>query len=219
MDYLEGALLGKLWSDTDFENGKHRGVALLLCALFWLYAFYLIFLVNFTDETSIMQSFVLWFPLAALLLIASPFLCYYYYNMPLIVRWFFLLIQALKYLSCYFFLYSVILPLVRFDKDKMITSILAYFNDNVGRLFDSTSGTQSMGGLFFNAVMVAVVVIVAIIVLFFVLALIPMLYTKLIQLIQYTIDQAFIRFMRAVNSSHNKSQATVSTVQRRMDKK
>ncbi len=206
MDYLEGALLGKLWSDTDFENRKHRGVALFLCAIFWLYAFYLIFLVNFTDETTIMSSFVLWFPLAALMLVASPFVCYYYYNVPLIVRWFFLAFQAAKFLTCYFFLYSLILPLVRFDKDKLITSALTYFNDNVGKLFDSTSGTQSMGGLFFNAVMVAVVVMVAIIVIFFLLAIIPIIYTKLIQLLQYTIDQAFIRFMRAVNSNQNRQQ-------------
>lgn len=199
MDYLEGALLGKLWSDTDFENRKHRGVALLLCGVFWLYAFYLIFIVNFTDETTIMQSFVLWFPLAALLLIASPFLCYYYYNVPLIFRWVILAVQTVKNLFCFFFLYSLILPFVRFDKDKMITGILGYFNDNVGMLFDSTSGTQSMGGLFFNAVLIAVVAMLAILLLFILLAIIPILYSKLIQLIQYSIDQAFIRFMRAVN--------------------
>ncbi len=206
MDYLEGALLGKLWSDTDFENRKHRGVALFLCGVFWVYAFYLIFLVNFTDEKTIMSSFVLWFPLAALLLVASPFICYYYYNVPLVARWFFLLVQTVKFLSSYFFLYSLILPLVRFDKDKLITSVLTYFNDNVGQLFESTTGSQSMGALFFNAVMVAVVVILGIVVLFFVLAIIPILYTKLIQLIQFTIDQAFIRFMRAVNSNQSKHQ-------------
>ena len=151
-----------------------------------------------------MSSFVLWFPLAALLIIASPFICYYYYNLPLVARWFFLLVQTVKFLSCYFFLYSLILPLVRFDKDKLITSVLAYFNDNVGQLFESTSGSQAMGALFFNAVMVAVVVILAIVALFFVLAIIPILYTKLIQLLQFTIDQAFIRFMRAVNSNQTK---------------
>ncbi len=204
MDYLEGALLGKLWSDTDFENRKHRGVALLLCALFWVYAFYLIFLVNFTDETSIMQSFVLWFPAAALLLIASPFLCYYYYNVPLVVRWVILAIQVLKYLCCFFFLYSLILPFSRFDKDKLITGILTYFNDNVGMLFDNTSGAQSMSALFFNAILVAVLTMLGVFLLFCVLAIIPILYSKLIKLIQFSIDQTFIRFMRTVTANQVK---------------
>lgn len=26
LDYLEGLLLGRLWSDTDFENRKHFGL-------------------------------------------------------------------------------------------------------------------------------------------------------------------------------------------------
>ena len=29
MDYLEGLLLGRLWSDTDYENRKHFGLFIL----------------------------------------------------------------------------------------------------------------------------------------------------------------------------------------------
>ena len=29
MDYLEGLLLGRLWSDTDYENRKHFGLFVL----------------------------------------------------------------------------------------------------------------------------------------------------------------------------------------------
>lgn len=207
MDYLEGALLGKLWSDTDFENRRHRGVALLLCGLFWLYGFYLIFLVNFTNESTAISIFPIWFLLSAVMLIISPFLCYFYYNMPLPVRWLFLLLQGLKYLFVVFFLYSLLLPFLRIDKDHLISSVLAFFNENISTVFERSMETQSMGSLFFNAILLAVAAMLALSVLFALLALIPAIYIKLIGLLQFTIDQAFIRFMRSVKGGAGQAKA------------
>lgn len=200
MDYLEGALLGKRWSDTDFENQKHRGMTLFLCALFWIYALFLVFRANFMDVKTSLGSVVLWLFISAILLIASPFVSYYYYSVPLPLRFIFLLVQGLKYLASYFFLFALLLPLTYFDKEKLLTQGLAYLNERVGMIFEQVSVDQGLAPLFFNAILLAIVTMGLVALIFVVLAVLPVLYTKLINVLQIIIDQTFIGFMRGVKS-------------------
>ena len=81
MDYLEGLFLGKLWSDTDFENRRHLGLFTLygfLVALIFSYRYLtgrpLIFLGSFNTLQMV---------LLILLFLACPFICFRYYRMPL----------------------------------------------------------------------------------------------------------------------------------------
>ena len=81
MDYLEGLFLGKLWSDTDFENRRHLG-------LFTLYGFLVALIFSFRYLTGrpllFLGSFnTLQLVLLILLFLACPFICFRYYRMPL----------------------------------------------------------------------------------------------------------------------------------------
>ena len=81
MDYLEGLFLGKLWSDTDYENRRHLG-------LFVLYGLLVdsIVLFNYFIGKSLLWTGrfgVLQIVLLSLLFLACPFICFRYYRMPI----------------------------------------------------------------------------------------------------------------------------------------
>jgi len=81
VDYLEGLFLGKLWSDTDFENRRHLG-------LFTLYGFLVALIFSYRYLTGrpliFLGSFgTLQLVLFILLFLACPFICFRYYRMPL----------------------------------------------------------------------------------------------------------------------------------------
>lgn len=81
MDYIEGLFLGKLWSDTDFENRKHIGLFVLyglLCDVIILYAYLL-----GKSFPGIFLFGAIQFVLFILLFVANPFICFRYYRMPL----------------------------------------------------------------------------------------------------------------------------------------
>ena len=80
MDYLEGLFLGKLWSDTDFENRRHT-------ALFVLYGIFVESIVLYGYVSGKPLHFVGDFTtthlvIFGLLFVACPFICMRYYRMP-----------------------------------------------------------------------------------------------------------------------------------------
>ena len=80
MDYLEGLFLGKLWSDTDFENRRHLG-------LFTLYGFLVALIFSYRYLTGRPLFFIGGFGtiqlvLLIILFLACPFICFRYYRMP-----------------------------------------------------------------------------------------------------------------------------------------
>lgn len=197
MDYLEGALLGKLWSDTDYENRSHRVLTLSLCGLFWLYGFYLIYRLNFVDVPRTLTFFFLWFIGAVVLTLLSPLLNYVYYNLSLPLRWLVLGAQTLKFLFSFLFLYALFVPLIRFDKDKLVVDLMSQLNNSVGSAFEKGLVNLSVANLVVQAILMALLAILVLTLFYLILVILPYLYMKLLRLIQYTVDQIFIRGMRS----------------------
>lgn len=126
MDYLEGLMLGKLWSDTDYENRKH----------FWLFVIYGLLCNCIVLYTYILGKRLLGFgnvgmPLFAafiVLFVASPFINFRYYRMPL---WGKILVLAEKIFKSYLVLsYTVglILPKLTVNMGDLQTVIVDYLN-------------------------------------------------------------------------------------------
>lgn len=126
MDYLEGLMLGKLWSDTDYENRKH----------FWLFVIYGLLCNCIVLYTYILGKRLLGFgnvgmPLFAtfiVLFVASPFINFRYYRMPL---WGKILVLAEKIFKSYLVLsYTVglILPKLTVNVGDLQTVIVDYLN-------------------------------------------------------------------------------------------
>ena len=78
LDYLEGLLLGRLWSDTDFENRKHFGLFVIYGLLVDAIVLYLYIsgkgLLNFGIIGPIHIS------VFTLLFLANPFISFRYFQ-------------------------------------------------------------------------------------------------------------------------------------------
>ena len=80
MDYLEGLLLGRLWSDTDFENRKHFGLFIIYGLLVDAIIFYIYIVGKGLLGFGIIGP--LHIAVFTLLFLANPFICFRYYRMP-----------------------------------------------------------------------------------------------------------------------------------------
>ncbi len=119
-------MLGKLWSDTDYENRKH----------FWLFIIYgllcnCIVLYTYIAGKTLLGFGVVGMPLFAafiILFVASPFINFRYYRMPL---WGKLLVLAEKIFKSYLVLsytVSLILPKITVNMGDLQTVIVDYLN-------------------------------------------------------------------------------------------
>ena len=126
MDYLEGLMLGRLWSDTDYENRRH----------FWLFIIYGLLCNCIVLYRYIFEKRLLWFgevgmPLFAtfiILFVASPFINFRYYRMPLAGK---ILVLAEKIFKSYLVLsytVSLILPRLTVNVGDLQTFVIDYLN-------------------------------------------------------------------------------------------
>ena len=140
MDYIEGLFLGKLWSDTDFENRKHIGLFVLygiLCDVIILYAYLLgksfpgIFLFGAIQVV-----------LFILLFVANPFICFRYYRMPL---WGKVLVLLERFFHSYLVLdytVSLLLPKLTVQSSDLSTFLIDYLNGTLETYTDKFAGSS-----------------------------------------------------------------------------
>jgi len=156
LDYFEGLLLGPQWSDTDYANRRHFfsffffGVAVCMLALIFI----------FTGELSFFLIGNLGGKLTALivLFLATPFISFRYYRLPIFGKIPILLLHALKLLLVISVLSAVVLPMIHFDFAEAQVFLIDFVNktleDSVQR-FSTDSGSFSTilgvvaGGLYF----------------------------------------------------------------------
>lgn len=186
MDYIEGLYLGKLWSDTDFENRRHVG-------LFILYGIFVdaILLYRYFTGTALLDAgnFGLWQKiLLVVLFVACPFICFRYYRMPL---WGKLLVLFEKTVKVYLIVsltISLVLPYITVQYDGLQEFAINYLN---GTLETYTQKFAADAGSF--ATVMGVLAGGIHVILVFVLAIaaavvVPGIIFILIRLVQYAYD-------------------------------
>lgn len=179
MDYLEGLFLGKLWSDTDFENRRHMG-------LFVLYGLLVVSVVVFNFFFGRMLlgigSFgVLQIVLFALLFLACPFICFRYYRMPMAGKIIILIEKLFKSYLVMSFTVGQMMRYIRIPKTGLQDYIINYLNstlESYTEQFAASAGSFATvlavlaGGihvvLVFALVIIAAIVIPGVIYLLFV---------------------------------------------------
>ena len=179
MDYLEGLFLGKLWSDTDFENRRHMG-------LFVLYGLLVVSVVVFNFFFGRMLlgigSFgVLQIVLLALLFLACPFICFRYYRMPMAGKIIILIEKLFKSYLVMSFTVGQMMRYIKIPKAGLQDYIINYLNstlESYTEQFAASAGSFATvlavlaGGihvvLVFALVIIAAIVIPGVIYLLFV---------------------------------------------------
>ena len=143
LDYLEGLLLGRLWSDTDFENRKHFGLFVIYGLLVDAIVLYLYIsgkgLLNFGIVGPIHIA------VFTLLFLANPFISFRYYRMP---WWGKILVLAVKIYKSYLivsYTVSLLLPRLSVQVDDLQDFLMTYLN---GTLEKYTEKFQASAGSF-----------------------------------------------------------------------
>lgn len=186
LDYLEGLLLGRLWSDTDFENRKHFGLFVIYGLLVDAIVLYLYIsgkgLLNFGIIGPIHIA------VFTLLFLANPFISFRYYRMP---WWGRILVLAVKIYKSYLivsYTVSLLLPRLSVQVDDLQDFLMTYLN---GTLEKYTEKFQASAGSFSTVlgVLAGGVHVVGTVLLYALAAIIiPGLIYLAIRLVQYVWD-------------------------------
>lgn len=186
LDYLEGLLLGRLWSDTDFENRKHFGLFVIYGLLVDAIVLYLYIsgkgLLNFGIVGPIHIA------VFTLLFLANPFISFRYYRMP---WWGKILVLAVKIYKSYLivsYTVSLLLPRLSVQVDDLQDFLMTYLN---GTLEKYTEKFQASAGSFSTVlgVLAGGVHVVGTVLLYALAAIIiPGLIYLAIRIVQYVWD-------------------------------
>lgn len=186
LDYLEGLLLGRLWSDTDFENRKHFGLFVIYGLLVDAIVLYLYIsgkgLLNFGIVGPIHIA------VFTLLFLANPFISFRYYRMP---WWGKILVLAVKIYKSYLivsYTVSLLLPRLSVQVDDLQDFLMTYLN---GTLEKYTEKFQASAGSFSTVlgVLAGGVHVVGTVLLYALAAIIiPGLIYLTIRIVQYVWD-------------------------------
>ena len=80
MDFLEGLFLGKVWSDTDFENRRHFGLLILYALIVDNIVLFSYVTGKYFGMLKVTDTWMI--VIYALLFLACPFICFRYYRFP-----------------------------------------------------------------------------------------------------------------------------------------
>jgi hypothetical protein len=137
MDYLEGFLIGSIWSDTDYRTRRHYHAHVFLAALMGAaFTFFLFFPDKMSKWVVVPQPLSLVFLI--FLILATPIISSIYYRVPFYVRPFLLLLYIMKYVLLFYTLVHFFFPLVTVDRANFSDLLFARIDDRMTRrLIDS----------------------------------------------------------------------------------
>ncbi len=144
MDYLEGFLIGPVWSDTDYKSHRHFNAHLFLAFIMALAFAGIVFYPNYMNKWIV----VAW-PSSLIILIAliliTPFLSSYYYRLPVYVKPLVLLLYAFKYVLLFYILTHLFLPLATLDNQAIPMMLLERMDRHINHMIDIIAES---GGIF-----------------------------------------------------------------------
>lgn len=186
MDYLEGLLLGRLWSDTDYENRKHFGLFVLyglLVDAIILYKYILgRGLIGFGSIGTIhIAVFVLLF-------IANPFICFRYYRMPWWGKIFIILTKLFKAYLIVSYTVSLLLPKLTVRVDDLQDFLMSYLNKTLERYTEKFVATAGSFSTVLGVLAGGVHVVLTVLLLVLAAVVIPILIYLAVKLVQYAWD-------------------------------
>lgn len=198
MDYLEGALLGPVWSDTDFENRTHKGAALLISVAFWAGFAYL--LLSFYADTLSpwLQTPSMWLTVTLISVLVAPVLCYYYYDLPLLLRFVVLMFQAAKYVAAVLIVYSLVVPAISLNFDALLPNLLEWMDSTVGTFVERNTEVYELFGLLVSGIVLVLIGAIVLILSLAAIVLTPILYVQIVKYTQRLFDWLFLSVMKQI---------------------
>lgn len=187
MDFLEGFLLGPIWSDTEYETRRHTGFYWLIGWLIFAGYLWLQFkppiAQPWLDLPSWTSVFVFFFLLCAL-----PFACRYYYQLNFLIKIPILAIQVIKLAAAFLALYQWALPLYTLDIAALPDQLIEYINTAIAKATETFSSLGDAIGMMVGIIAGGLQVVLTLVGIILAATLIPALFLFMIQLLQRGMD-------------------------------
>jgi len=187
MDFLEGFLMGPIWSDTEYETRRHTGFYWLIG---WLAIAAFAWLVIFPAKRPGFLNMPGFLPvlLFFLLSLGSPFACRYYYRLNIMLKLGILLLQIVKFGFAFVALFQFWLPRIQLDLATLPATLLDYVNKTVARTSDFFATLGSGLGMMMGIISGGLIIVLTFAGGLLAATLIPALYLVIAKLIQRGID-------------------------------
>ena len=186
MDYLEGLLLGRLWSDTDFENRKHFGLFILYGLLVDAIVLYIYILgKGFLGFGVIGPIHIAVF---TLLFLANPFICFRYYRMPWWGKAMILLEKIFKSYLIVSYTVSLLLPRLSVRVDDLQDFLIGYLNETLEKYTEKFQASAGSFSTVLGVLAGGVHVVGTVLILVLAAIVIPSLIYLAVKLVQYVWD-------------------------------
>ncbi len=187
MDYLEGLLLGRLWSDTDFENRRHL-------SLFLLYGIFVDLLVIYNYLTGsftglITGNFLAKVIIFVVLFFFCPALCFSYYRMPIWGKIPVLLAQLLKFGALTLLITAWARPKLTVSFGDLKDFFISYLNKTLERFTDKYVDTAGTFATVLGVISGGVYIVVVVVLILLAAVLIPGLVFCVARFLQYWYDK------------------------------
>lgn len=189
MDFLEGFLIGPVWSDTDYRSRRHLNAHTLLATLMAV-GFVALTLFPERFDSLILLKWPTALFLLILLILLSPALSIVYRRLPYYARPLLLLVYAAKYILLFYILVHAFYPKLTFEKESLLELLYARVDDHIGRALERiavsggilvTVGGVIAGGLWVIAEGLALIAV---------LILVPLFSIAALKCLQYGYDRA-----------------------------
>jgi hypothetical protein len=187
VDFLEGFLLGPIWSDTEYETRRHTTlywlIGWLACAGYvWLQL-----------KPAVMQPWLDLPPLVPILsfcflLIALPFASRYYYRLNFFLKLVILLLQLGKLAAAFLAFYQKVLPYYTINLDTLPQDMLDYVNQTIAKATETFATMGKAVGMMVGLAAGGLQVVLTLVGILLAASIIPALYLTLIQLLQRGVD-------------------------------
>lgn len=187
MDFLEGFLLGPIWSDTEYETRRHTGFYWFIgWAVFFVFA-YLVVKPAAAPGWLNMPRFlpVLLFMLFALL---SPLASRYYYQLNILLKVCIILFQIMKFGFAFLAFFQYFLPKFTLDLSVLPQTALDYINITIAKATDFFESLGQGVGMLVGIAGGGLLIVLTFAGYLMVATLAPVLFLIVLKLIQRGID-------------------------------
>jgi hypothetical protein len=187
MDFMEGFLLGPIWSDTEYETRRHTGfywlVGWLTCAAFAL-------LLVFPEKAPAWMEMPSYIPilLFGMLLLASPVASRYYYRLNILFKLGILLLQIMKFGFAFLSFFQYLLPKIDLDVSTLPQVAMDYVNQTIAKTTDYFSGLGEGLGMLVGIAAGGILVVLTLAGGLLIASLVPVIYLTVLKLMQRGID-------------------------------
>lgn len=187
MDFLEGFLLGPLWSDTEYETQKHVGFH-----LFWgaVISGCFLWLLIFPESMTLWRNLpvFLYFFFFIVFLVSTPFAARLYYQVALPVKFLILLLQVMKLACAYMISFNFFLPRYQLNLAELPQTFMDEINESISSATEFFDQFGRTSGMLLGIVGGGLMIVLRIVLILVIAVLVPILILYAVRLLQWAWD-------------------------------